>query len=414
MNHPTKIFSSVAHFKNHYYWHHVLRMDLCAVALMVLIIPTYKIRRSNSGQLKQELRERNITATGDKRNEMEKLQRRLLEQLEKEGEDPSVFEFYSDFYEVSPTGSIVDGDDACTPDERREALYATNATTNATESKITGTTEKIEKIQENQDILKTRLHEVYQQIDGQINALEGRVDNALSQFDATVNVLEEKVTKVISQFDAKLETLEEKMGGTLSYFATLRSEVDAVKETAAKHQHGVGDSASKFQAPIIDDASNKLCEKCPMRQNKNKRPKATARKCHNGDKVGHIACKCKFWRNDSRLRLPTNGKTGLQHKLHMKGDKSRKLPDDCCRQKYIEKTVMTPECRKDRERRMSEEQNAKQNIVVRRIKVETNVKFSKGDVRNAQLADDDLTVIIGAKKDERVNSEQIDKESPIA
>uniref|UniRef100_A0A1A9VLV4 RNA-directed DNA polymerase n=1 Tax=Glossina austeni TaxID=7395 RepID=A0A1A9VLV4_GLOAU len=36
------------------------------------------------------------------------------------------------------------------------------------------------------------------------------------------------------------------------------------------------------------------------------------------------------------------------------------------------------------------------------------------DVRNAKLADDNLKTIIVAKRGERVNSEQIDKESPIA
>uniref|UniRef100_A0A1A9UD96 Uncharacterized protein n=1 Tax=Glossina austeni TaxID=7395 RepID=A0A1A9UD96_GLOAU len=65
-----------------------------------------------------------------------------------------------------------------------------------------------------------------------------------------------------------------KISGTLNQFATLRSEVDALKETAANQQFGVGDSASKVQAPYIDGASNVLCKECPKRQNKNKRPKA--------------------------------------------------------------------------------------------------------------------------------------------
>uniref|UniRef100_A0A1A9V7S8 Integrase_H2C2 domain-containing protein n=1 Tax=Glossina austeni TaxID=7395 RepID=A0A1A9V7S8_GLOAU len=64
------------------------------------------------------------------------------------------------------------------------------------------------------------------------------------------------------------------MGGTLSQFATLRSEVDALKETAARQQLDFGDNASKVQAPMIDDVCNVLC---PKRQNKNKRPKATVR-----------------------------------------------------------------------------------------------------------------------------------------
>uniref|UniRef100_A0A1A9VL47 CCHC-type domain-containing protein n=1 Tax=Glossina austeni TaxID=7395 RepID=A0A1A9VL47_GLOAU len=165
----------------------------------------------------------------------------------------------------------------------------------------------------------------------------------------------------------------------------------ALKETGAKQQLVVTDSASKVQAPIIDDASNVLCEVCPKKQNKNKRPKATVRKCYNCDRLGHIARKCKLRRKDTHLRLPITNKAGVQHKCNIKGDKTRNLPYDCGRRKYVEKIVTTPECRKDREGRMSEEQNGKQNIVVHRIKV-----------------------IIAAKKGERVNSEQIDNESPIA
>uniref|UniRef100_A0A1A9USK5 Uncharacterized protein n=1 Tax=Glossina austeni TaxID=7395 RepID=A0A1A9USK5_GLOAU len=48
--------------------------------------------------------------------------RQLWEQLEKEGEDPSVFEFYGDSYEVYPKCRIVDEEDACTTDEIREVV----------------------------------------------------------------------------------------------------------------------------------------------------------------------------------------------------------------------------------------------------------------------------------------------------
>uniref|UniRef100_A0A1A9UX11 Uncharacterized protein n=1 Tax=Glossina austeni TaxID=7395 RepID=A0A1A9UX11_GLOAU len=191
---------------------------------------------------------------------LEQGRRRLWEQLEKEGEDPFVFEFYGDSCEVCSSDSIVKEEYACKIDERRETrtyiaaivrqmqqsyatiqevadnLGGTEYTATAEQKcseekvaelvqqsgqqeidpKINGTTEKIEKIQEKQDILKTRVHKVYQQIDGHINALEGKVDDALSQFDARLNVLEEKITKVISQFDAKVEDLEEKIGETWS------------------------------------------------------------------------------------------------------------------------------------------------------------------------------------------------------
>ncbi|KAI9575840.1 hypothetical protein GQX74_014677 [Glossina fuscipes] len=129
------------------------------------------------------------------------------------------------------------------------------------------------------------------------------------------------------------------MGGTLNQPANLRSEIDAFKEQATKQQLGVGGSGSKVQAFNTDDACNVLCEKCPKKQNKNKRPKATARKCYNCDEVWHIDRECKFWRKDSHLRLPTNSKAGVQHKRHIKGDKWKKLPDDCCRQKHVENTV---------------------------------------------------------------------------
>ncbi|KAL9872515.1 uncharacterized protein ACN2A1_014565 isoform 1-T2 [Glossina fuscipes fuscipes] len=242
----------------------------------------------------------------------------------------------------------------------------------------------VEKIQENQRILQTYTDETYQQFEGKINVLEEKVDNALSQFDARLNAQEEKVAKVIGQFN------------------------EALKERAAIQQVGIESSAPKLQTPIIDDV---LCTEYSKRQNKTK---ATARKCYNCDKVGHKARECKFRRKDSKLSLHTNSKAGLERKCHIKGYKSSKLPDDCGRQKHIEKTVITQDLKDNRERRMPEERNAKENIVVRRIKVETNVQFSKDDVRDAQLADNDLKLIIAAKKGERVGSEQIDKESAIA
>uniref|UniRef100_A0A1A9UZY6 Uncharacterized protein n=1 Tax=Glossina austeni TaxID=7395 RepID=A0A1A9UZY6_GLOAU len=181
--------------------------------------------------LSEELRERNVKTTDGRRNKKEKLRRRLWGQLEKEGEDPSIFEFYGDFYEVSPTGSIVDKDDACTTDERREERMYVEA--------------------------------------------------------------------IVRQMQQSYATIQE----------------------------------------VVEQE---------QREQKN-------------DNLG-----------------------GTE-----KGKRQR------------------------RKRRMMV-QNAKENIVVRRVRVETNVKFSKDDVRNAQLADDDLKVIIAGKKGERVNSEQIDKESPIA
>uniref|UniRef100_A0A1B0B9Y3 CCHC-type domain-containing protein n=1 Tax=Glossina palpalis gambiensis TaxID=67801 RepID=A0A1B0B9Y3_9MUSC len=176
--------------------------------------------------------------------------------------------------------------------------------------------------------MKTHAYEVYQQIDGEINAVQEKVDDALSQFDARLNALEEKVTKVM--------------------------------RTAAKQQLGVGDSASKIEAPSIDDASNVLCAECPKRQNKNKRPKATVGKCNNCGKVWHIARECKFRRSDSHLSLHTNSKAWVQHKYHIKEDKWRKLPGDCGGQKHVEKVVVISKCRKDCEGCMPEEHNAKE------------------------------------------------------
>uniref|UniRef100_A0A1A9VFK7 Uncharacterized protein n=1 Tax=Glossina austeni TaxID=7395 RepID=A0A1A9VFK7_GLOAU len=102
------------------------------------------------------------------------------------------------------------------------------------------------------------------------------------------------------------------------------------------------------------------------------------------------------------LVLSVGSKAAVQHTRHVKGDKSRKLPDDCGRQKHVEKTVITPECRKHHEGRMPEEKN------------ETNVKSAKQGVLKAQLGNGDLKIITAAKKDERVSSEQIDKESSTA
>uniref|UniRef100_A0A1A9VD51 Uncharacterized protein n=1 Tax=Glossina austeni TaxID=7395 RepID=A0A1A9VD51_GLOAU len=104
------------------------------------------------------------------RNKREDLQRRLWEHLEKEEQDPSLFEFYGNSDVVYPTGSIEEKD-RCTIGERREA--------------------------------RTYVKVMYQQIEGEINAL----------------------------FDTNVEVLEEKVGGTLGQFATLRCEVGALKAT---------------------------------------------------------------------------------------------------------------------------------------------------------------------------------------
>uniref|UniRef100_A0A1A9VTV9 Uncharacterized protein n=1 Tax=Glossina austeni TaxID=7395 RepID=A0A1A9VTV9_GLOAU len=91
--------------------------------LKSLVLPSIFCEKAN-----KDLRERNVTTTSGKRNKKEKLRCRLWEQLGKEGEDPCVVEFYGDYDAVSPTGSIVDGDDACTTDERWEARTYVEAT----------------------------------------------------------------------------------------------------------------------------------------------------------------------------------------------------------------------------------------------------------------------------------------------
>lgn len=54
----------------------------------------------------------------------------------------------------------------------------------------------------------------------------------------------------------------------------------------------------------------------------------------------------------------------------------------------------------------------KQQTVVRRIIVETNVKFSKESICKAQLADDDVRVVMVAKEGDLLVKEEIHKESP--
>uniref|UniRef100_A0A1B0AS16 Uncharacterized protein n=1 Tax=Glossina palpalis gambiensis TaxID=67801 RepID=A0A1B0AS16_9MUSC len=227
-------------------------------------------------------------------------------------------------------------------------------------------------------------------------ACKSIVLNALSTHFWSNHNQQDTARSLVSHCQTGICSYDGRLKADIPKFVTLPSEVDALKERAAIQQVGIEYNAPKFQTPIIDDASNVLCAESPKRQNKNKRPKATARKCYNFDKAGHKACECKFRRKD--LILHTNNKAGVQRKCHIKGYKSTKFPDDSGGQKHVEKTVITEDLK---DNRMPEEQNAKENIVV-------------DDIRNAQLAANDLKLIIAAKKGEHVGNEQIDKESAIA
>uniref|UniRef100_A0A1A9VMA4 Uncharacterized protein n=1 Tax=Glossina austeni TaxID=7395 RepID=A0A1A9VMA4_GLOAU len=64
------------------------------------------------------------------------------------------------------------------------------------QSKIDGTTEKIEKVQDNQRILQTYIDETYQQFEGKVNVQEEKVDNAIGQLDAKIKALRKEVAKL--------------------------------------------------------------------------------------------------------------------------------------------------------------------------------------------------------------------------
>uniref|UniRef100_A0A1A9V4M2 Uncharacterized protein n=1 Tax=Glossina austeni TaxID=7395 RepID=A0A1A9V4M2_GLOAU len=100
------------------------------------------------------------------------------------------------------------------------------------ESKIDGTTEKIEKDQENQRILQIYIDETYQQFQSKVNVLEEKVDNAIGQLDARINAQEE---------DA----------------GAAKNEIKALKKELAKQQtNDVSTSSIKVKTPRFDGTAN--------------------------------------------------------------------------------------------------------------------------------------------------------------
>uniref|UniRef100_A0A1A9V6H6 Uncharacterized protein n=1 Tax=Glossina austeni TaxID=7395 RepID=A0A1A9V6H6_GLOAU len=261
-------------------------------------------KASASGELPpgRELRERDVAATGGKRNKNERLQRRRWEQLETEGQDLSVFKIYGDSSEVYTAGSIVE-------EEEQEQREKKNDNLGGTENTATA---------------------------GEKRSEEKGEDGASISNAVVMQFMQQQIQQMQQGLQKGCE------GGRL------------------RKQSGAGKLSQRELYEVKPPSQKK------RRLNSNL---------------------------DSYLRLPINSKAGAQHKRHIKEHKSRKLPAGCGRQKHVEKTVTTPDSRKDHEERRSEEQNGKENIVVRRIMVETNVKFSKEGVGIAQLANHNLKLI---------------------
>uniref|UniRef100_A0A1A9VP62 Peptidase A2 domain-containing protein n=1 Tax=Glossina austeni TaxID=7395 RepID=A0A1A9VP62_GLOAU len=77
------------------------------------------------------------------------------------------------------------------------------------ESKIDGTTEKIEEVQDNQRILQTRIDETYQKFEGKVDVLEEKVDKAIGQLDAKITALKKEVAKLQTN-DATISSIKVK------------------------------------------------------------------------------------------------------------------------------------------------------------------------------------------------------------
>uniref|UniRef100_A0A1A9VE53 CCHC-type domain-containing protein n=1 Tax=Glossina austeni TaxID=7395 RepID=A0A1A9VE53_GLOAU len=100
------------------------------------------------------------------------------------------------------------------------------------ESKIGGTTEKIDIVQENQLILQTHIDEMHQQFEGKVNVLEEKVDNAIGQLDARINTQEKDADAV-------------------------KNEIKALKKELAKQQtNDVTTSSIKVKTPLFDGTTN--------------------------------------------------------------------------------------------------------------------------------------------------------------
>uniref|UniRef100_A0A1A9VAJ1 t-SNARE coiled-coil homology domain-containing protein n=1 Tax=Glossina austeni TaxID=7395 RepID=A0A1A9VAJ1_GLOAU len=100
------------------------------------------------------------------------------------------------------------------------------------ESKIGGTTEKIDIVQENQLILQTHIDETHQQFEGKVNVLKEKVDNAIGQLDARINAQEKDADAV-------------------------KNEIKALKKELAKQQtNDVTTSSIKVKTPLFDGTTN--------------------------------------------------------------------------------------------------------------------------------------------------------------
>uniref|UniRef100_A0A1A9V7V7 Uncharacterized protein n=1 Tax=Glossina austeni TaxID=7395 RepID=A0A1A9V7V7_GLOAU len=190
-------------------------------------------------QLKQELgkgKRRTVRSNAE-------LKQRLVEHLEKEGEDLFILEFEYNIEGREQPDNLGGTENTATAREKHseeKGEDGANAVVMQFMQQIQQQMQqqsqqiesKIDIVQVNQRILQTHIDETYQQFEGKLNVLEEKVDNAIGQLDARIKAQEK-------------------------YADAAKNEIKALKKELAKQQtNDVTTSSIKVKAPLFDGTTN--------------------------------------------------------------------------------------------------------------------------------------------------------------
>uniref|UniRef100_A0A1A9VJ38 Uncharacterized protein n=1 Tax=Glossina austeni TaxID=7395 RepID=A0A1A9VJ38_GLOAU len=170
------------------------------------------------GNIKHSLLEKNFDSIGSKAE----LKQRLVEHLEKEGEDLSIFEFEYNIEGREQTDNFGGTENTATAREKHseekgeDGASVSNAVIMQFMQQMRQQMQqqgqqiesKIDIVQENQRILQTHIDEMCQQFEGKVHVLEEKVDNAIGQLDAIINAQEKDVKNEIKALEKELAKLQ--------------------------------------------------------------------------------------------------------------------------------------------------------------------------------------------------------------
>uniref|UniRef100_A0A1A9VGU2 CCHC-type domain-containing protein n=1 Tax=Glossina austeni TaxID=7395 RepID=A0A1A9VGU2_GLOAU len=270
------------------------------------------------------------------------LKQRLVEHLEKEGEDLSVLEFEYNIGGREQTDNLEGEDGAsvsntvvrqCIQQQMQQQMQQTQQQTQRqTKQQMQRMQQqgqqiesKIDIVQENQRILQTHIDETYQQFEGKVNVLEEKVDNVIGQLDARINAQEKDVKneiKALKKELAKLQTNNVTTSSTKTSAETTFTETlgFALTQEAASVLWTSGMRARRTEVSSESDISNVVCAAVRQVQRENKRMRASkTRKCYACQKPGHLARECRSKHKESHSTSPTRsiseGASEISNKL---------------------------------------------------------------------------------------------------